>query len=250
MPKPPCARAALLAAFLGLNASASLIGGEWLQLNFTDGYNPAAKDNFNYYISHNNGLNSTTGDSTSMIDAAGNVIAGLSLTAAGWEGRNFHSGTWVSNGQPTDAAADGSGSSTWSTDEYRNFWWDNAGPEPTVTITGLNPALTYDVYYYSKLITTAGTGEAHNLTINGVTQTTAVRGDRWADPDADLVFTALSPAGAGSNELQFTWSAFPSGGGRNPFVSAILIHAVPEPSPLALLSLGTLLLRARRRIFR
>ena len=43
MPKPPCARAALLAAFLGLNASASLIGGEWLQLNFTDGYNPAAK---------------------------------------------------------------------------------------------------------------------------------------------------------------------------------------------------------------
>lgn len=240
-------RGVVIAALLGLRASASLIGGEWLQLNFTDGYNPAAKDNFNYYITQNSGLNSTTGDTTSMVDSTGNVIAGLSLAAAGWEGRSFHSGTWVSEGRPTDAAAAGSGSSTWSVDEYRNFWWDNAGTEPTVTVTGLNPALTYDVYYYSKLTSAAGTGEAHNLTINGVTQTTGLRGDRWADPDADLIFTALAPVGAGSNELQFTWSGFPSGSGRNPFVSAILIHAVPEPSSLTLLGLGVLLLQGRRR---
>ncbi len=215
----------LLSLAGGVHA-ATVATGTWFQLNFTDGWDPTDKDNFNYFVGANASMNSTTGTTTSMIDSLGNEISGISLTASGWDGDSYVSGTWVSDGEPTGAP----GTSTWSGDEYVNFWWDSSSSTtPTVTISGLDPTKTYNIYYYSKLSTTTST-RTHNLDINGTSQLTDTRANRWAAPGADLTFSGI--ALDGSDELVFNWS---EGNYYNPFVSAILIETVPEPASALLL---------------
>lgn len=228
-----------LLAVAPVHAAVSLTSGTWFQLNFTDGHNPANKDNFNYYIAFNTSLNSTTGNAVSMIDSLGNLYGDalnpLSLTASGWQGNSFHSGAWVSTGVATPAP----GTSTWSNDEIRNFWWDSSSNDATIRIAGLDPTKQYNIYYYSKI--TGASTETHTVTLNGTSQLTDTRSNRWADADYDLLFTNVTPNGANGDELNFSWN------GSNPFVNAILIEVVPEPSVALLGALGVLGLLRRRR---
>ncbi|MGB0993627.1 MAG: PEP-CTERM sorting domain-containing protein [Akkermansiaceae bacterium] len=219
-------------ASMGSTMAVTIATGTWIQYNFTDGWNPAGKDNFNYFIAENTSVNSTYG--AGVIDSLGNPIDGIGLTSSGWNGSAFAT--------PINPAIDGDatgapGTSTWSGDELVNFWWHNSGPA-SVTITGLDPTKTYNIYYYSKLSTATG-GESHTVDINGTSMLTADRATRYASDQADLVFNGINLDG--SNELVMTWT------GGNPFVSALQIETVPEPSSAALLSLGGLALILRRR---
>lgn len=232
---------ATLAVVAPLQAAVTFTAGTWLQLNFTNSA-PASSDHFNNFATVNNSLNATTGNTFSMIDSLGNVYGTvgnpLTLTASGWNAAGTNGGTWVSNSAATPAT----GTSTWSTEEYQTFWWDNSGGA-TARITGLDPTKQYNIYYYSKLNSTSST-ESHRLTINGTFQDTGTRAARWSDVDQDLLFTNISPNGANGDELNFTWSDV---SGNNPFVSAIIIQVVPEPSVVLLGGLGVLSLLRRRR---
>ncbi|MGB0993925.1 MAG: PEP-CTERM sorting domain-containing protein [Akkermansiaceae bacterium] len=220
-------------ASIGSTMAVTVATGTWLQYNFTDGWNPAGKDNFNYYITSNGGTNSTY--AAGAIDSLGNTIDGISLTSSGWDGHNFLAGINASiDGDATGAP----GTSTWSGDELVNFWWNGTANDATITISGLDPTKTYNIYYYSKINQPASTN-THTLDINGTAQLTAMRGARYGSDQADLVFNDISLNG--SNELAMSWS------GGNPFVNSILIETVPEPSSTALLGLGGLALLLRRR---
>lgn len=221
-------------------ASAQLVPGQWLQLNFTDGYNPPDKNEFNVFLTHNSGDNATTGNATDMIDSQGNPVPGVSLTAANWSNRGWDGASnlapWpAGDGSLTPAAAAGRGDSVWTRDEHINFWWD-AGTDTTASIVlhGLDPDLAYNVYYYSKHSGPVGGGESHTLDINGITQATLPRGDRFLDSDEDLFFSQVKLDGNG--QLVMTWGADPaSPAGYNPVVSAILVQAVvPEPATIGL----------------
>ena len=219
-----------LSLFAGATLQAATITeGQWLQLNFTDGHNPggtgvaAGKDNFNYFIDSSDGLktNETTGSSTVLIDSQGSSVDG-SVTVSGWEGSGGYPGNnW--SGLSSDTPA--SGTSTWSTDEMNNFWWDsNPAGGTSITIGGLNPDLAYNVYFYSKFDTPEDVRK-FTLDINGTTQTVAPRNDRFLDGDEDLLFEDVSLNGSG--ELVLPVGA---DGAYNPLVNAIVIEAVAAPT--------------------
>jgi hypothetical protein len=68
--------------------------------------------------------------------------------------------------------------------------------------------------------------------VNGLTQATLTRGDRFLDPNEDLFYSQVKLNG--NNELVMTWGANP-GSGYNPVVTAILVQAVvPEPATIGL----------------
>lgn len=243
-------------------ASAQLVQGQWLQLNFTDGW-PFPPDQpgfdyneFNYFQLENSGFNGTTG-STALIDSLGNLVPNVTLTARGWQGKNWDPGSnadaWPpiddpvdvpNSAPPTPANLAGRGDSTIRRDESINFWWDaSIDTPPVVIVEGLDPNLAYNIYYYSKHSSTS-IGESHTLDVNGILQTTAPRATRYDDPDEDLFFSQILTNANG--ELVFTWGADPaSPAGFNPVLNAIFIQAViPEPATVGLLMGGVALLGA------
>jgi len=147
------AACALLCAWTA--QAAPIAEGQWIQLNFTDGWTPdppnvGTWDNFNYFITNNSSDRSLPGGSTTntvtyptnaLIDSTGAAVDG-SVSSAGWDGRNPGAVTWTGAGETTP-----SGDSTWSNEEYVNFFWGRGGE--TVTIGDLNPNLRYHVYVYS-----------------------------------------------------------------------------------------------------
>jgi len=91
----------LLAVAAG--AQAGIVAGQWLQINFTDGWNPRLR-NWNYMADFPNpSFNATTGNSSSMIDSEGDLVGGVSLSASGWMGAAWSGGAvWGGNGIEND----------------------------------------------------------------------------------------------------------------------------------------------------
>ena len=152
-----CIRMAVVCLLLCGSAvqAATITAGQWIQLNFTDGWTPEPPhvgtwDNFNFFITHNSSDRSLPGGSTTntvtyptnaLIDSTGAAVDG-SVSSADWDGRAPAATTWTGAGETTP-----SGDSTWSNEEYVNYFWGRGGE--TVTIGDLNPNLRYHVYVYS-----------------------------------------------------------------------------------------------------
>lgn len=114
----------------------------------------------------------------------------------------------------------------------------------TITITGLDASLTYDIFSVSQ---GGGSGfdernDTHTVTGDaGSVSSTLNRGDS-RENGSFHTFLGVSPDSSGQIIFATT------GIGNNPAFNGLLINAVPEPCTTALLGLGglTLILRRRR----
>lgn len=236
---------ALMAA---VGSQAGIIAGQKLKLDFTDGWHPGAYGDvpskagnngeiWNYYNAFNTGQNATTGNFTDMVDAAGNLVSGVSLTAGGWGGGNWNGGTawpneWVGNVDDV----------LW--DQYVNFWWASDSSTEDITIHGLDSGLTYDVRLYALNPRDPGTGTTTEITLNGSTINGGHQGDRWHSATATTIFD-WSGISAPAGDLQFSWNAYDP---DNPVLNAIVIDAIPEPATLGLVAMvgcGIVFIRKR-----
>jgi len=216
-----------------------IAAGQWLQLNFTDGFyanaagTPAApvgeggQRNWNYITTENSGYNAST-DGTRLIDSLGNTVANISLSASGWNGKAWSGGAvWGGNGIETAGADALGGNHLMGQDETSNFWWVNG--EATITIQGLDTGLTYNVRAYALHPETPGAGVDTDISLNGTLIEGGKRGDRWASDTTPYVWTGMSATGG---NLAFTAT------GANPVFNAIVIEAVENLSALTPGSIG------------
>ncbi|MBN1852312.1 MAG: hypothetical protein JW829_06295 [Pirellulales bacterium] len=204
-------------------AMAGIVSGQWLQLNFTDGWYAGDNDthNWNYFVTNNSGFNSTTGNDTDMIDSMGNPVTGVTLTGAGWEGRNWTGGQlWPGDEIETAGPKPDGGFWLMRRPESINFWWGLGGE--TVTVSGLDPSLVYNAKVYSMHPASGpGTGELTTVTLNGISIGPYYRGDRWAMTTTPYIYEAIHTTGP-DNSLEFTFTS------PNPTVNAIVIVAIPQ----------------------
>ena len=200
---------------------AAISAGQKLQLNFTDGWVDPA--NWNSYTTPNTGLNGKTGNDTEMVDSLGNLVTGLSLAASNWTGQAWNGGTnWI-----------GDGVEELTNDESSNFWWalGSAGTNETITISGLDTGLYYNVRLYALNPLDAGTGPLTIITLNGNMRNGGRQGDRWNS--ATTPFTWNSAAATALGELEFSIDARDH---DNPVINAIVIEAVTNPPPASIVA--------------
>jgi len=114
----------------------------------------------------------------------------------------------------------------------------------TVTITGLDTALTYNLYSTSH---GGGSGfdgrdEAHTVT-GDVSYGTSELNRGASRLGAFHTFLGVKPDNSGTIVLQMT----ATDGSNNPAFNGLLINVVPEPGSLALLAMGGFIALRRRR---
>ncbi len=231
---------ALLAVATGVQAG--IINGQKLQLNFSNGWYPgtsgdaASMGNWNYYVAPNSGHNTTTDNTTDMVDTAGALVSGVSLTSGGWGGGDWNGGqVW-----PSEPGSDGD--NIWW-DQYVNFWWAFDSSTEAITIHGLDTELTYNVRLYALNPRDPGTGTDTEITLNGIMIDGGRQGDRWHSDATPFNWSGVSATGAG--ELAFSWNATDP---DNPILNAMVIEAIPEPATMGLVALfggGLVLIRKR-----
>jgi len=244
-----------LAAVTG--AQASMVAGQWLQVDFTDGWYVNAAGlggaiphgggglrNWNYMNDVSNpGYNAATAG-TGMIDSEGNAIAGVSVSASGWGGGGWSGGAvWGGNGIET-AGSDGlGGNHLMQTDETINFWWGFNSSE-SVTIQGLDVGLTYNVKLYSINNGGGNFGEATAVDLNGSTTASFTELERWNSTTTPYVWNGISATGAGD----LVFNLISTAGNDNPVINAIVVEAIPEPATMGMVALfggGILFIRKR-----
>ena len=178
----------------------------------------------------------TTGTTYNTIhDLNGDTLTGVSVQFAGGGINDAGENDWV--GLSTEG---GSAPSEFVDSVTTDLWFNNG----TITITGLNTALTYDIYSVNH---GGGSGfdaveDTHSVTGDvSYGSSTLSRGDSRLN-GAFHTFLGVSPDNTGQIVFAVTQPS-----GSNGAVNGILINAVPEPSTTALLGLGGLALILRRR---
>lgn len=203
--------------------------GQTLKINFSNGWWPGTPTpiadpftalNWNYYPYHNTSTNVTTGDTTNMVDFAGNIVPGVYLTTAGWGGGDWNGGTaW-----PGEPGADGD--NVWW-DQYVNFWWAFDSSTEDITIHGLDTNLLYNVRLYALFPEASGVGTDMEVTLNGSLIDGGFRGDRWNAAVTPFNWTNITASASG--ELSFSWNAT---GPDNPVVNAIVVDVIAPAAPI------------------
>jgi len=208
---------ALMVATASTNAAIS--AGQKLQLNFTDGW--VGTGNWNVYTNVNSGFNIKTGNDTDMIDSLGNTVTNVSLTATNWFLSNWNGGVeWIGNDLEEVAQ-----------DQTSNFWWANgsAGTNESITISGLDTGLYYNVKLYALNPLEVGTGSLTVITLNGNVKNGNRQGDRWNSTTTPFTWSSIATTASGS--LEFIIDAqLPD----NPVINAIVIEAVTNPPPASI----------------
>ncbi len=221
------------------NSPVSIVAGQWLQINFTDGFYADAAGthgatpgsgglrNWNYYLTANSPTNASTGNTTDMIDSAGNTVTGISLSASGWIDGGWSGGVeWGGNGiEP--AGTDGlGGNHLMEREETINFWWGSYSDE-SVTVHGLDANLIYNVKVY-MINTDVDNREWSSVDLNGSTGSLYTDQDRWNSTTTPYVWHNISTTEAGDLAFHLVNGA---GSHDNPILNAIVIEAVEDLPP-------------------
>lgn len=237
--------------------NAALVGGQTLGIDFAEGIftdglggggvasSNGAGSETNFAVldqvdgtgrgtTASNGVN-VTGQAIAT-DINGNALAGTSFSTSGWIG---FLGTTDQVGY--NAAGVGNYTGTPYSDLSYNDGIYHGGGTGTVTISGLNDALTYDLSVAANMlaVTTFGATVTNPASGNSGAYTGAAIHNGGTNPIQPFTLTGLQTDGSGNLVINFTNSPT--------ILGALTITAVPEPSSLALLSLGGLCLARRRR---
>jgi hypothetical protein len=165
-------------------------------------------------------------------DLNGVTVDGVTVTIAGGGFNNAGENDWVGL-----STLGGSAPAEFVDSVTTDLWYNGS----TITITGLNTALTYDLYSVSHGGGAGfdGNDDTHTVTGDAVYGPSTVnRGDARVNGTFHT-FLDVSPDNTGQIVLSLDAS--------NPAFNGLLINAVPEPSSTALLGLGGLALILRRR---
>jgi len=210
-----------------------IVVGQWLQINFTDGFYADAagnsgathggggQRNWNYMTDWANPAYNASTASTGLIDSLGNTVADINVSSSGWLGGGWSGGAeWGGNGIET-AGADGlGGSHLMGRDETINFWWAN-GDGQTITVSGLSTGLAYNVKLYSINNGSGNNGETLAVDLNGNTTDFHTELDRWNSTTTPYVWNNVSATVGGDLIFTYDVNVF-----ENPVINAIVIEAV------------------------
>ena len=248
---------------LTTSAQAALIAGQTLGIDFGDGIwadpTPTSTDpalngsgsetNFAVLVQQRDvggtinrapgGVN-VTGQAIST-DVAGSTLTGVTFSISSWTG-------FLASTDQVGYNAAGVGNYTGTPYSDLSFndgiFGNGAG---VITISGLNPSLTYDLSIASNMFANAAYGATVTDPVSAIfgdySGTSIINGGTAAGPNPNpitpFMLTGLQTNGAGTLTLNFT---------ENPtIISALTLTAVPEPSAFALFGLGGLGLILRRR---
>ena len=235
---------AFLAVATGVNAS--IINGQVLQLNFTNGYiPPPSAGNWNVYVTPNGTWNETVGTNNKMVDSLGTTLDGLGIDCSGWAGRDWSQGpVWGGVGIEPAGPKPGGGNYYIESDESNNFWF-GSGSTASLKLVGLDAALTYNVKVYSTFNGSGNGGESTAMTLNGNTTASFTELARWSSLTTPYAWSGVSATVAGELVFSFDTSA---GTNDNAILSAVVVEAIPEPATFSMVVLlGGAMLWIRKR---
>lgn len=212
-------------------SAAPLVNGTQIGIDL----GPTVTANWNNITTNNAGV-----PVNSVVSLAGPVIDGVEIATSNSQFTN-NDGTnnWV--GLSTNAgSAPAEFVESVVTDISGNFNVGDANPY-TVTVTGLDANLTYDIY----VVSTANFTPIDTINILGDVNYGPSPISRPDAQNNGLFHTFLGVSTNGAGTLVIT--STDTNTSTNPIMNGILINVVPEPSSLALLGLSALLVARRRR---
>ncbi len=185
--------------------------------------------------------NTTIADGSVIRHNGGSVVHGVSLSFSGGDG--------FTNPGETAGWVGASSDLYYADQELRDIVYaSGSGSELTLTFAGLDDALSYDVRVYSLFDRSDIRNREEAISVTdglGFQSLTSTRYSRWLATtleDGGTVFTDLKTDGNGNLIVTVTGPV-----DYNPFLNAIVLQAVPEPSTLLMLFLAGLALASVRR---